>query len=95
MERDSASRRRKPEEKSQTTSTKDGMVSYTTRADTGEKRIQNLSGLEDNVIYAEQKVTGTDGTASSYQDFLYTKDIRGQHFQHPEQGYKGELSYRV
>lgn len=43
----------------------DGMVSYTTGADTGEKLIQNLSGLEDNVIYAERKVTGT---ASAYQD---------------------------
>ena len=48
---------------------------YTTGADTGEKRIQNLSGLEDNVIYAEQKVTGKDGTASAYQDFLY-EDVR-------------------
>ena len=71
----------------------DGMVSYTTGADTGEKLIQNLSGLEDNVIYAEQKVTGTDGTASDYQDFLYTKDIQGSTSSILNKDTKGELSY--
>lgn len=71
----------------------DGMVSYTTRADTGEKLIQNLSGLEDNVIYAERKVTGTDGTASAYQDFLYTKDIQGSTSSILNKDTKGELSY--
>ena len=71
----------------------DGMVSYTTGADTGEKRIQNLSGLEDNVIYAEQKVTGKDGTASAYQDFLYTKDIQGSTSSILNKDTKGELSY--
>ena len=71
----------------------DGMVSYTTGADTGEKLIQNLSGLEDNVIYAEQKVTGTDGTASVYQDFLYTKDIQGSTSSILNKDTKGELSY--
>ena len=71
----------------------DGMVSYTTGADTGEKLIQNLSGLEDNVIYAEQKVTGKDGTASAYQDFLYTKDIQGSTSSILNKDTKGELSY--
>ena len=71
----------------------DGMVSYTTGADTGEKLIQNLSGLEDNVIYAERKVTGTDGTASAYQDFLYTKDIQGSTSSILNKDTKGELSY--
>lgn len=71
----------------------DGMVSYTTGADTGEKLIQNLSGLEDNVIYAEQKVTGTDGTPSDYQDFLYTKDIQGSTSSILNKDTKGELSY--
>lgn len=71
----------------------DGMVSYTTGADTGEKLIQNLSGLEDNVIYAEQKVTRTDGTASVYQDFLYTKDIQGSTSSILNKDTKGELSY--
>ena len=71
----------------------DGMVSYTTGADTGEKLIQNLSGLEDNVIYAEQKVTGTDGTASDYQDFLYTKDIQGSTSSILNKDTKRELSY--
>ena len=69
------------------------MVSYTTGADTGEKLIQNLSGLEDNVIYAEQKVTGTDGTTASYQDFLYTKDIQGSTTSILNKDTKGELSY--
>lgn len=71
----------------------DGMVSYTTGADTGEKLIQNLSGLEDNVIYAEQKVTGKDGTTASYQDFLYTKDIQGSTSSILNKDTKGELSY--
>ena len=71
----------------------DSMVSYTTGADTGEKLIQNLSGLEDNVIYAEQKVTGKDGTASAYQDFLYTKDIQGSTSSILNKDTKGELSY--
>ena len=71
----------------------DGMVSYTTGADTGEKLIQNLSGLEDNVIYAERKVTGTDGTASAYQDFLYTKDIQGSTSSILNKDTKGEFSY--
>ena len=71
----------------------DGMVSYTTGADTGEKLIQNLSGLEDNVIYAEQKITGKAGTASDYQDFLYTKDIQGSTSSILNKDTKGELSY--
>ena len=53
----------------------DGMVSYTTGADAGEKLIQNLCGLENNVIYAGRS-SRKDGTTASYQDFLYTKDIR-------------------
>ena len=65
----------------------DGMVSYTTGVDTGEKQIQNLSGLEDNVIYAEQKVSDT------YQDFLYTKDIQGSTSSILNKDTKGELSY--
>ena len=65
----------------------DGMVSYTTGADTGEKQIQNLSGLEDNVIYAEQKVS------DAYQDFLYTKDIQGSTTSVLGKDTKGELSY--
>ena len=69
------------------------MVSYTTGADTGEKLIQNLSGLEDNVIYAEQKITGKAGTASDYQDFLYTKDIQGSTSSILNKDTKGELSY--
>ena len=71
----------------------DGMVSYTTGADTGEKLIQNMFGLEDNVIYAEQKMSGKDGTASAYQDFLYTKDIQGSTSSILNKHTKGELSY--
>ena len=71
----------------------DGMVSYTTGADAGEKLIQNLCGLENNVIYAEQKVTGKDGTTASYQDFLYTKDIQGSTSSILNKDTKGELSY--
>ncbi|MEI3210071.1 MAG: RHS repeat-associated core domain-containing protein [Lachnospiraceae bacterium] len=69
------------------------MVSYTTGADTGEKLIQNLSGLEDNVIYAEQKEAGKDETTASYQDFLYTKDIQGSTSSILNKDTKGELSY--
>ena len=65
----------------------DGMVSYTTGTDTGEKQIQNLSGLEDNVIYAEKKVSDT------YQDFLYTKDIQGSTTSVRDKDTKGELVY--
>lgn len=65
----------------------DGMVSYTTGADTGEKLVQNLSGLEDNMIYAEKKVSDT------YQDFLYTKDIQGSTTSVLGKDNKGELSY--
>ena len=65
----------------------DGMVSYTTGTDTGEKQIQNLSGLEDNVIYAEKKVSDT------YQDFLYTKDIQGSTTSVLDKDTKGELVY--
>ena len=71
----------------------DSMVSYTTGADAGEKLIQNLCGLENNVIYAEQKVTGKDGTIASYQDFLYTKDIQGSTSSILNKDTKGELSY--
>ena len=71
----------------------DSMVSYTTGADAGEKLIQNLCGLENNVIYAEQKVTGKDGTTASYQDFLYTKDIQGSISSILNKDTKGELSY--
>ena len=71
----------------------DSMVSYTTGADAGEKLIQNLCGLENNVIYAEQKVTGKDGTTASYQDFLYTKDIQGSTSSILNKDTKGELSY--
>ena len=45
------------------------------------------------MIYAEQKVTGKDGTASAYQDFLYTKDIQGSTFSILNKDTKGELSY--
>lgn len=48
----------------------DGVVSYTTD-DTAEKVIQNLLGLEGNIISAEE--TGDD----SYGYYLYNKDIQG------------------
>ncbi len=68
----------------------DEVVSYTTGANTEEKSIQNLLGLEGNIITAEQK---GNNTADAYTYFLYNKDIQGSTTSILNKNGTGELSY--
>ena len=75
----------------------DGVVSYTTGENTEEKFIQNLLGLEGNVISAEQKANNSEklknNSANSHDYFLYNKDIQGSTTSILNKDGTGELSY--
>lgn len=72
----------------------DGIVSYTMEGSADTKAIQNLLGLEGNVIAAEQSVQETDETAGdSLRYYLYNKDIQGSTTSILDESGAGELSY--
>lgn len=70
----------------------DDVVSYTTDS-TGEKKLQNLLGLEGNIISAEEKVEAVEGSNDSLEYYLYNKDIQGSTTSILNQSGTGELSY--
>lgn len=70
----------------------DGVVSYTTGEDTEVKQIQNLLGLEENVIGAETSTTNQE-QAKVISYFLYNKDIQGSTTSILNHAGTGELSY--
>ncbi len=69
----------------------DGVVSYTTGTDTEEKDIQNLLGLEGNVIAAE--INELVNSVTEVQYFLYNKDIQGSTSSILDELGNGKLSY--
>ena len=72
----------------------DGIVSYTTEDDSNQKAVQNMIGLDENVISAEQTVKGARETGDdSYRYFLYNKDIQGSTISILNESEDGELSY--
>ena len=71
----------------------DGVVSYTTDANVDEKIIQNLLGLEGNVILAEKKLEAVDESGDSHNYYLYNKDIQGSTVSILDETGTGELSY--
>ena len=72
----------------------DGIVSYTTEDDSNQKAVQNMIGLDENVISAEQTVKGARETGDdSYRCFLYNKDIQGSTISILNESEDGELSY--
>ena len=72
----------------------DGIVSYTTEDGSNQKAVQNMIGLDENVISAEQTVKGARETGDdSYRYFLYNKDIQGSTISILNESGDGELSY--
>ncbi|MGN1166607.1 MAG: DNRLRE domain-containing protein [Lachnospiraceae bacterium] len=72
----------------------DGVVSYTTEGSADTKAIQNLLGVEGNVIAAEENVPAADETANdSLKYYLYNKDIQGSTTSILNENGAGELSY--
>ena len=71
-----------------------GVVSYTTEGSADTKAIQNLLGVEGNVIAAEENVPAADETANdSLKYYLYNKDIQGSTTSILNERGAGELSY--
>lgn len=68
----------------------DGVVSYTTDGSDTEKVLQNLLGLEGNIISAET-VYQTEADGTNYH--LYNKDIQGSTTSILDESGNGELSY--
>ena len=66
----------------------DGVVSYTTEGNTDAKVLQNVLGLEGNVIAAEQK------TEDNQTYYLYNKDIQGSSTSVLDETGLGQVSYR-
>jgi len=71
----------------------DGVVSYTTDAGDNTKVIQNLLGLEGNIISAELKLETAEESGDSHQYYLYNKDIQGSTVSILDETGAGELSY--
>lgn len=65
----------------------DGVVSYTTEGSADTKNIQNLLGLEGNIIAAEECTT------DNYNYHLYQKDVQGSTSSILDETGAGELSY--
>lgn len=75
----------------------DGVVSYTTEGSKDTKAVQNLFGLEGNVIAAEES-KGNTASAETAGDsptyHLYNKDIQGSTTSILDKSGAGELSYK-
>lgn len=71
----------------------DGVVSYTTEGSADTKALQNLLGLEGNVIAAEQSTKVTETESDSLVYHLYNKDIQGSTTSILNESGAGEISY--